>query len=319
MKTGSYFVLQVRTGFEIEAKEMLKVVLKKSGDTTVKAIYAMEKHSQLIEDNDVIDVAELKNEQITEYLKIRRIQSGLNNLRRSCQELKQTRDVETLSLLDSYRQNIRELTQELKDLRKSSKKVESVMNGYILVELNQSIPYFPANLWHLMKTVPKVIGMPSKNNIPEEEIEHFFQMIDMSPEIELELDEYLKPEEYDEIKNELLYKANQVIGTEEEKQILERIEELPIDFEEEVQDVLKMAATNDHAAVSPKGLTKMLGTIKLYVAQKKLRIKMSHSLFELLYIENATKILTGISRRKEFIERLRCTIDTLKRRELLTE
>ena len=46
----AFFVVQVRTGAEIEAKEMLKTVLLRSGDSMVKAIYAMETFTEIIRD-----------------------------------------------------------------------------------------------------------------------------------------------------------------------------------------------------------------------------------------------------------------------------
>ena len=75
------------------------------------------------------------------------------------------------------------------------------------MELNVNFHYFPDNLWHLVKSVPNVTGIPSKYNIPQEEVDAFFQQVDVTPEVELQFEELLLSEEVVEARNELLHAA----------------------------------------------------------------------------------------------------------------
>ena len=49
---GPFLVEQVRTGTEIETKEMLKVALDKFGNMDVKAIYTMETYTEVINEGN---------------------------------------------------------------------------------------------------------------------------------------------------------------------------------------------------------------------------------------------------------------------------
>ena len=85
----------------------------------VKAIYAMETFTEIIrEDNTSVDLSALNTEDITDHLYVKRIQAGLNNLRTACDNLKVYKDANSLALLDSYKDSIRNLS---KDIEGSSK------------------------------------------------------------------------------------------------------------------------------------------------------------------------------------------------------
>ena len=43
-----------------------------------------------------------------------------------------------------------------------------------------------------MKSVPDVTGIPSKYNIPQEEVDAFFQQEDVTPEVELQFETSFK-------------------------------------------------------------------------------------------------------------------------------
>ncbi|WHI59710.1 hypothetical protein PYH69_13495 [Mammaliicoccus lentus] len=52
----TYFALQVKTGQELKAKEMIKLLLKKSKDKSsqlIKAIYAKETYTQYFDYNEM--------------------------------------------------------------------------------------------------------------------------------------------------------------------------------------------------------------------------------------------------------------------------
>ncbi|KRG16818.1 hypothetical protein ACA29_02745 [Lederbergia galactosidilytica] len=68
---GSFFVIQVHTGFEIEVKEMLQNLLEKGNNQTVKCIYAMEKATAIFwKGNELDSLCELSSKEISENRKI---------------------------------------------------------------------------------------------------------------------------------------------------------------------------------------------------------------------------------------------------------
>lgn len=262
----AYFVIQVRTGAEIEVKEILKTVLLRSGDSMVKAIYAMETYAEIIrEDNTYVDLSPLDTEDITDHLYVKRIQAGLNNLRTACDNLKVYKDAKSLALLDSYRDNIRELSKELRDARKGTKKISSVLTGYILVELNVDFYYFPDNLWHLVKSIPNVTGIPSKYNIPQEEVDAFFHQIDVTPEVEMEFEELLSDDEIIVVRNELLHEANTVVGTLEEIDFLEEIDSLDTNLLDYIEDIKV-------AIVPTNPMKKVVDRCKAFIHRKRQKL-----------------------------------------------
>ncbi|MEK5069578.1 transcription termination/antitermination NusG family protein [Sporosarcina sp. FSL K6-1508] len=295
----AYFVIQVRTGAEIEVKEILKTVLLRSGDSMVKAIYAMETYAEIIrEDNTYVDLSPLDTEDITDHLYVKRIQAGLNNLRTACDNLKVYKDAKSLALLDSYRDNIRELSKELRDARKGTKKISSVLTGYILVELNVDFYYFPDNLWHLVKSIPNVTGIPSKYNIPQEEVDAFFHQIDVTPEVEMEFEELLSDDEIIVVRNELLHEANTVVGTLEEIDFLEEIDSLDTNLLDYIEDIKV-------AIVPTNPMKKVVDRCKAFIHRKRQKIVMPSTLFLNLYNEIEMQSLFLTPSTFDFIHRFK--------------
>ncbi|MFC5591711.1 transcription termination/antitermination NusG family protein [Sporosarcina soli] len=294
----AFFVIQVRTGAEIEAKEMLKNVLLRSGDLMVKAIYAMETFTEIIrEDNTSIDLSALNTGDITDHLYVKRIQAGLNNLRTAYDNLKVYKDVNSLALLDSYKESILNLAKELRGARKETKKISSVLSGYILIELNMNFHYFPDNLWHLVKSVPKVTGIPSKYNIPQEEVEVFFQQVDVTPEVEMQFEELLMNEEVTVAKNELLHAANDVVGTPEEKELLEQLDTLDTPIVNSIEEI-------KNSVNSSNPLKRMVERCKAFVMKKRQTVVVPNALFLNLFPEIELQYPLPTPSTRDFLKRL---------------
>lgn len=272
---SSFFVVQVQTGFEIETKEFIQVTLDRLKNNSVKTIYAMETFTQI--SDDALDFSELNPEKISEHLYAKKIQASLTSLRNSYDDLKESNTEGTHDLLESYRESIRELTKQLREIRLNTKKVSSLLKGYILIELKDDVFTIPAELWHIIKSVPKVIGFPSKNNVPQEEIDFFFENIDLTPRVEVELDEILTFEEKIEAEAELIQKANkeEVTGTSIEKEILNELDKLQvIDTEEIVEENI------EHLSADEK---KLFRNFKVEKTKNKEKVSMSAKLFTTLF------------------------------------
>ena len=307
---GSFFAVQVYTGFEVEAKEMLKAMLKKRGIQSVKCIYAMEKADCIADELGERGYGDLTDGDISQYLHVKRLQAGLTNLRNACDRLKSFHDEDSLSLLESYRVSIRELTAELREARKNIKKVGSVLNGYILIELQDSnIHTFPADLMFVLKSVPKIIGLVNRNDIPFEEVELFFQQLDMTKEIEMEFDllvDLTDIEEVEDTKQVLLTEANQVIGTPEEKELLQTLEDLDLSIENEIQVLASMNEVEVEAAPK-RQLLGLLKWVRVNKSKKRERVTMPISLFRALYGDDNGPLLmiNPMRERTLFVDRLK--------------
>lgn len=275
---SSFFVVQVQTGFEIEAKEFIQVTLDRLKNNSVKTIYAMETFTQISND-DALDFSELNPEEISEHLYAKKIQASLTSLRNSYDDLKESNTEGTHDLLESYRESIRELTKQLREIRLNTKKISSLLKGYILIELKDDVFTIPSELWHIIKSVPKVIGFPSRNNVPQEEIDFFFESIDLTPRVEVELDEILTFEEKIEAESELIQKANKekVTGTSIEKEILNELDKLQvIDTEEIVEENI------EHLSADEKKLFRNFKVEKTKNKNKE-KVSMSAKLFTTLF------------------------------------
>lgn len=295
----TYFVVQVRSGSEIDVKEMLNTVLNRAGDSMVKTIYAMETFTEIIRDNDcAVDLSELNSNDISEHLYVKRIQAGLNNLRIACDKLKEYKDANSLILLDTYKDSIRELSKELKDVRKNTKKISSVISGYILIELNVDFYYFPDNLWHLVKSVPHVTGIPSKYNVPQEEIDAFFQQVDITPEVEIQFEEILSSEEFVEARNEILHEANKVVGTVEEKVLLEKIDIIATKVVDSVNEM-----KNDIDSSNP--IMRNVERCKAFIRRKRQTVVMPIDLLLVLYNDIEIQNLIPAQSSFAFLKRFR--------------
>lgn len=74
------------------------------------------------------------------------------------------------------------------------KEFKSAVPGYIFIELNNGYHTLPADIWHLVKSIPKVCRI-FRDKIPEEEIKQFFESVDVEPDIEVKLSHPAKTEE----------------------------------------------------------------------------------------------------------------------------
>src|SRR5690554_2159700 len=170
---GAFFAIQVQTGQEIQVKDMMEKVLSRfcwKEEPIIKSIYASETYTETIKSDkinfDSIEMS-LNKDDTEKYIHYRKLQSHVNNLKIAYDALG-TKDSE---LKKSYKESIRNINAEIRKMRKQGiKKMKSVMDGYILIELVPNSHYLPDLLWHAIKQIPKVINILSKWSIPQEEV-----------------------------------------------------------------------------------------------------------------------------------------------------
>lgn len=202
----SFFAIQVKSGQEVDTKEMIKSVFGKTREFQVKGIYALETFTQILgkeskseELSDFFD-----NSDVMDYLHTKRTKENLSNLRVAYAGIDPVDDSdETKRMRESYQKEIAQQSEELKNANCHGRSIQSVLKGYILLELKEDLFEIPKRVWHLINSIPKVIGVVSSYSIPDEEIEQFFEQIDLMPAVEV-----CAPETEEKDEEEQLHEAN---------------------------------------------------------------------------------------------------------------
>lgn len=226
----SYFVVSVKTGTELQVKELLlKVLSSYENNANVDAVLAMETYTHLPnESSTYAEKQVVDNREFETYLHYRNLQGLLNNLRIAYENLKGHLDAESLCLRDTYRKEISILTKKIQQEKQKVKKIISVLKGYIIIKTTKETLEISKSLWHIIKDIPNVIGFPSTYSIPQEEMDSFMNHLDLSPEVQISLGEMeeLNVDEMVIRKDEIISEANAVIGTEQEKELLKKYDQI---------------------------------------------------------------------------------------------
>ncbi len=114
-------------------------------------------------------------------------------------------------------------TQKFSGKSTAPKQFKSAVPGYIFIEIKYpDFYYMPPDLWHLVKSIPKVFKI-LKDAIPMDEFETFFKSVDIEPNFEVSLKEKVKTETEMDIENSnLLHRAN-TTDVKESKRCLEQL------------------------------------------------------------------------------------------------
>lgn len=166
----AYFIVQVQTNFEKYVMSNLTELLLQKKVNVVKSIYAL--------DTKINFESSLDDNDIREYLKQSRIRTYLNNVRYAYYQYKPL-DSKDQKLKESYKEQISELTKQINKYTspKKDKNKSSFIRGYIIIELKGDFKELPADLYHDIKSIPKVISIPNKLNVPEHEMKYYFQQV----------------------------------------------------------------------------------------------------------------------------------------------
>ncbi|MFD1362691.1 transcription termination/antitermination NusG family protein [Lentibacillus salinarum] len=155
-------------------------------------------------------------------------------------------------------------TQVFRGKSTARKEMKSAVPGYIFVETNDNFPLMRKELWHLIKSIPKVCQI-FRNEIPEEEMDYFFETCDVEPDIEVRLNHDTQTEEQKiAAEQEALHQAN-VKGEQVETDVTETTVDQVHDLQEQVKD--------------ESALKRMIGRCKAYIQRKKETFVFPFSLF----------------------------------------
>ncbi|WP_193065503.1 transcription termination/antitermination NusG family protein [Oceanobacillus oncorhynchi] len=304
----TYFALQVKTGQELKAKEMIKLLLKKSKEKSshlIKAIYAKETYTQYFDCNEKKKL-NLSPEQVTENdifnsLHLDSLKEGLSNVKKQFDSIKKYEDETSNKMKLDLKKKMDHLTGQIDTIRSTAKNLKAAFPGYILIELRTETLYLPNELWQLLNQCPFVASIPSKHNIPAEEIDYFFSTnAKTEPDIEIQFEEAV---DYDEVMNqkqELLHRANTTDNQNEEHQMLDEMDELDSDFVSEVNSV------SSHP---------MMEKLVAFIKNKRKTVKLSLSLLKEIYRTVTNNMLSPVSSRsflnqlKSFTQNIRVALE----------
>lgn len=304
---GSMFAIQVKTGSETKAKEMLKYVLESANYDLVKGIYANETHTKVISENDhensfLLDDFDIVEEDIQSHLQKESLRNAITNKRHQLEALERYSGSDYEKLKNYYKQEINQLEKELKEIRNNSKEVASVLCGYILVELKWNSLYLPDELYHLINQVPLVQSVLGFDPIPQEEVEFFFSNI-IEENIEIVFEEELTYEEIKEKQERLLIMLNDKEDTNDEKKetIKEELDNLHINVVEKIKNFLENNETQPNS---------LLSKVKAFVKRGRKRVSMPLKLFKSLLSEDEVKRGEVKLSERDFIDRFSRLIKT---------
>lgn len=285
---GSVFAMQVRTGYEIKAKEMLKHVLLKTNDTSVKKIYALERKTFL--DPATVDSDVISNEDISNYLVKEQLNSSIANKRLQLGTIARYENDEFNTLKNNYKKEINQMQKDVSSLRKKTK-IYSVLHGYILIELKSTVKYLPDFLLNIIKGVPLILKVLSVNPIPTDEINKFFEKIKdvLVPHTEIKIDNEIETE----IRNKI--KSKEMTPKEKVKQIIE-LEERRLSIVEKMKSILQNK--------KDKPTTSILQKINLFIKRKRATVSMPSNLLKQLYTNDELKFISERITSKDFLFRL---------------
>lgn len=168
-------------------------------------------------------------------------------------------------------------------VKEKSSKTELLMNfksalneGYIFIELSFSADTkkqrFPARLWHLVKSVPKVFRI-IEHTVPREEFERLCNNLNVEPVVEIASEK--KIEDIDEKK--MLHKANTAKDPREAKEIRKKLDNLnatitPLIYK--VEQVIEQAKDT-----SKQSINRMIEKCKAFIRRKRETFIFPMSLF----------------------------------------
>jgi hypothetical protein len=165
----AYFIVQVQTNFEKYVLSNLTELLLQKKVNIVKSIYAL--------DAKIDFESPFDDDDIREYLKQSRIRTYLNNVRYAYYQYN-CLDSKDQRLKECYKEQIRELTKQINKYPSSQKNQNNFfIKGYIIIELRGKFQEIPPDLYHDIKSIPKVISIPNKLNVPEQEINYYFRQV----------------------------------------------------------------------------------------------------------------------------------------------
>lgn len=163
----TFFIVHVQTNFEKYVLSHLTNILLQKRVNIVKSIYAL--------DTKIDFIQSFSKEDIRTYLKYTRTRTYLNNLRIVHYQL-DLNNHKNQQLKKIYMEQIKKLTQEISQSSKTDK--NKFIQGYIIIETIGDFQYIPLDLYHDIKSIPKVVSIPTKYNVPKNEVEFYFEKIE---------------------------------------------------------------------------------------------------------------------------------------------
>jgi hypothetical protein len=168
VKVYVFFCNPSTTNYEAVVQKTLTHIFEQKKVNLVKTIYALDTHNQFEPSN-------LNLEDIKCFVHFQKVRQQLNNMRYSYARMKSP---DQSVLKDEYKHQIQLLTEELKNEPKLSHlKNKTVLKGYIIIELHGEHSKIPSSIYYDIKSVPKVIGMPSVYNVPANEVHVFTEQL----------------------------------------------------------------------------------------------------------------------------------------------
>ncbi|HZG72026.1 MAG TPA: hypothetical protein VEY51_10880 [Chondromyces sp.] len=160
----SYFVVRVHTGEELAARESLTRSLREEEREMVETVHALVSFGEI---DGSLDEREIRG-----YLRVKRLRERLNSLRFAYLNLDPEFEAE---LRKQYKVDMKRLQKEIKSDSARDKKMTSILQGYVIIQLRMKFARIPAAMYHRIKSARYVIGLPSRHPVPLPEVRRLFE------------------------------------------------------------------------------------------------------------------------------------------------
>lgn len=295
LKMGAVFAISVQSGQEIYSKELLKKRLAQTNINIVKGVFASETYTDFInEDNNCVDTSDsIKEEDITSYMKTQRLRTAINNRRLQLEVLSRYNGVQYEEYKAEAKKEINQLEKEVREIKRSSKSLKSVIRGYILIELTMDSIYLPDYLWSFIKDLK--MGIPSKYSIPEYELEQFFNTLSdyLESEVVMSFEKEKTYEEVEAEQKELLTQLNNKEIDEEEKlEVENKLDELHVSIVDKINEFLANKSVNN-----------FYKKVNAFIKRGKKLVSLPSSLYCNLYNENEKLQISKFLQERDFLKR----------------
>lgn len=167
----SYFVVQVHSGKELEAKEALLEMFSKKGIEGLKQIHALETYTEVMEGNEG---KKPSAEEVRALLAVKRMRQQLADLRFANMNIDHELEVD---MKRDYQETIRNLRKLMVKESMNLKYIKGILTGYVIVQFDDHRETITARQYHQIKAVRYIIDIPSRLHVHHSEVEDLYNRL----------------------------------------------------------------------------------------------------------------------------------------------
>lgn len=299
---GAIFAVACTVGQEIYVKNRLEKEFQSKGITSVKRVIANETYIDFInQDTENVDFnSEVSTNDIDNHMKKQGIRNAINNRRIQLEFLARYDSEKVNEYKENARKEINELEKQARELSSCSRKIKSIIDGYVLFELNTDDIHLPVQLQAFISSLSRsyqyLHGLVSECSIMEHELDGFLNSVEeeSSGEVEIEFEEEKTHEQIEAEQRTLLTELNDLEQSNvfEKNIIEEKLDNLRTNVVQKVNEFIEKSSVH-----------KYLSKVRAFVQRGKRFVSIPKPLFNNLYSENESAEIRKYLQERDFLKR----------------